>query len=159
MTKLKPPAWVESELARVDEVSKRSIHREVQKPRHAVAIRFDALKHRIVIELDNGADFSFPPKLAQGLENASDADLALIEMSPLGTGLHWPKLDVDLTVDGLLAGVFGSRHWMRDFTANLATNLAANAAKAGATKSPAKSAAARANGSLGGRPRKTSLTA
>ena len=149
MAKTKTPAWVESELARVDEVGKRSIHREAQKPRHAVAARFDTLTHRVVIELDNGADFSFPPNLAQGLGDSSDADLQQIEISPLGTGLHWPKLDVDLTVDGLLAGVFGSRHWMRE--------LAANAAKAGATKSPAKSAAARANGSLGGRPRKTSL--
>lgn len=149
MTKTKTPAWVESELARVDEVGKRSVHREAQKPRHAVAARFDTKTHRVVIELDNGADFSFPPNLAQGLGDSSDADLQQIEISPLGTGLHWPKLDVDLTVDGLLAGVFGSRHWMRE--------LAANAAKAGATKSPAKSAAARANGSLGGRPRKTPL--
>jgi hypothetical protein len=148
MTKTKTPAWVESQLARVDEVSKRSIHREAQKPRHAVAARFDTLAHRVVIELDNGADFSFPPKLAQGLGDSSDADLQQIEISPLGTGLHWPKLDVDLTVDGLLAGVFGSRHWMREL-----------AAKAGATKSPAKSAAARTNGSLGGRPRKSTLSA
>ncbi len=148
MTKTKTPAWVESELARLDEVGKRSVHREVQKPRHAVAARFDTLTHRIVIELDNGADFSFPPNLAQGLGNSSDEDLQLIKISPLGTGLHWPRLDADLTVDGLLAGVFGSRYWMRKL-----------AAKAGATKSPAKSAAARANGSLGGRPRKTAILA
>jgi Protein of unknown function (DUF2442) len=151
MTKTKTPAWVESELARLDEVGKRSIHREVQKPRHAVAARFDTLTHKIVVELDNGADFSFPPNLAQGLRGYSDADLQQIEISPLGTGLHWPTLDADLTVDGLLAGVFGNRYWMRE--------LAMNAAKAGATKSPAKSAAARANGSLGGRPRKTPVSA
>ena len=148
MTKTKTPAWVENELTRLDEVGKRSVHREVQKPRYAVAARFDTLTHRIVVELDNGADFSFPPNLAQGLRGSSEADLQQIELSPLGTGLHWPRIDADLTVDGLLAGVFGSRYWMREL-----------AAKAGGTKSQAKSAAARANGSLGGRPRKTPVSA
>ena len=72
------------------------------------------MKNRIVIDLDNGAEFSFPPILAQGLSHASEADLKQIQISPLGTGLHWPKLDVDLTVEGLLAGVFGGHFWMRD---------------------------------------------
>jgi hypothetical protein len=95
--------------------------------------------------LDNGADFSFPPDLAQGLANASHEALNAIELSPLGTGLRWTQLDVDLTVDGLLVGVFGSRNWMRR-----------HAAQAGSTASPAKTAAARANGAKGGRPKKVS---
>ena len=60
----------------------------------------------IRIELANEASFTFPPNLAQGLEGASAAALAEIEITPMGTGLHWPRLDADLTVDGLLAGVF-----------------------------------------------------
>jgi hypothetical protein len=144
MTKATYPAWIESELARVDDVAKRSLHRSAQKPRHALAAHYDASKGRIVVELDNGADFSFPPQLAQGLASASKADLAAIEVSPLGTGLHWPRLNVDLTVDGLLIGIFGSRNWMRN-----------HAAIAGSVSSTAKSAAARANGAKGGRPRKS----
>jgi Protein of unknown function (DUF2442) len=136
------PDWVEKELTRVQEVSKRSIHRDVQKPRYAIAARYDSARARIVVELDNGADFSFPPQLAQGLGNAPGDALAAIELSPLGTGLHWTELNVDLTVDGLLVGVFGSRNWMRK-----------HAAIAGAVSSPAKTAAARANGAKGGRPR------
>lgn len=143
MTKATYPVWIQSELARIEEVSKRSIHRDAQKPRHAVAAHYDTIKKRVVVELDNGADFSFPPELAQGLAGAPKGHLADIEISPLGTGLHWTKLDVDLTVDGLLVGVFGSKNWMRE-----------HAAKAGATKSEAKTAAARANGAKGGRPRK-----
>lgn len=29
-----------------------------------------------------------------------------------GYGLHWPDLDVDVTVGGLLVGVFGTRSYM-----------------------------------------------
>lgn len=86
------------------------------------------------------------PSLAQGLEGAGTADLSEIEITPMGTGLHWPRLDANLTVDGLLAGIFGSRSWMR-----------AHAARAGRARTPAKAAAARANGAKGGRPRKTAV--
>jgi Protein of unknown function (DUF2442) len=128
MTSPKSSAWVETELRKVVVANKRSNQRETPKPLHAVAARFDAVKNRIVIDLDNGAEFSFPPVLAQGLSHASEADLKQIEISPLGSGLHWPKLDVDLTVDGLLAGVFGGHFWMRDL-----------AVKAKVKKSPNKS--------------------
>lgn len=117
MTSPKSSDWVKTELRKVVVASKRSNQRETQKPLHAVAARFDAVKNRIVIDLENGAEFSFPPVLAQGLSHASEADLKQIEISPLGTGLHWPKLDVDLTVDGLLAGVFGGHFWMRELAA------------------------------------------
>lgn len=148
MARAPNPDWIEKELARVGEVKKRSTHRDAQKPRHALAARYEAAKGRVIVELDNGADFSFPPQLVMGLDAASPRDLAVIEISPLGTGLHWPRLDVDLTVDGLLAGVFGSRSWMRN-----------HASRAGSVSSPAKASAARENGAKGGRPRKGSVAA
>lgn len=110
----------------------------------AVSARYDARQKRVVVELANGASFSFPPKLAQGLADARVADLAVIELSPLGAGLHWPRLNADWTVEGLLVGVFGSRAWTRQ-----------HAAKAGRATSQAKALAARANGAKGGRPKKT----
>ena len=57
-------------------------------------------------------------------------------------GPHWPKLDAGLTVAGLLAGIFGSRMWMREF-----------ASSGGKAVSERKAAAARVNGAKGGRPR------
>jgi hypothetical protein len=76
------------------------------------------------------------------LAQARDAELADIEILGSGHGLHWPALDADFTVPGLLMGVFGTRAWM-------ASELAR---RAGQAKSPAKAAAARANGRKGGRP-------
>jgi len=142
MTEAQLPDWVTSELQRVPQAQAQG---SVDLSAHtlAVAARYDARKKLVVVELANGASFAFPPQLAQGLADARAADLAVIELSPLGTGLHWPRLDADLTVEGLLVGVFGSRAWMRQ-----------HAAKAGRATSQAKAQAARANGAKGGRPRR-----
>ena len=60
---------------------------------HAVQARYDRRRARVVVSLDNGLELAFPPELAEGLSEASPADLADIEISPTGLGLHWPKLD------------------------------------------------------------------
>src|SRR3546814_5189296 len=78
----------------------------------AVSARYDRRTARIVVDLNTGVQIAFPPRLAEGLADASPADLAEIEISPAGLGLHWPKLDADVYVPALLQGVFGSRRWM-----------------------------------------------
>jgi hypothetical protein len=81
---------------------------------------------------------------AQGLEYASDDELADVTILGLGLGLHWERLDVDLSVTSLLAGLFGTKAWMdRE-----------RASRAGSATSPAKAAAAWRNGTKGDRPRK-----
>ncbi|KRA69870.1 hypothetical protein ASD89_15975 [Caulobacter sp. Root656] len=110
------------------------------EPRAASA-RYDRATGRILVELRNGSAFAFPARLAQGLEDASDDQLAQVAIRGAGYGLHWEALDVDLSIPGLAAGVFGTKAHM--------------ARIAGRATSPAKSAAARANGAKGGRPRKT----
>lgn len=92
------------------------------------------------MELESGATFAFPPRLVQGLHDATPAQIAEVEVIGAGYGLHWESLDLDYSVPGLMNGVFGTAEWM--------------AAKAGRATSPAKAAAARANGAKGGRPRK-----
>lgn len=106
----------------------------------AVSARYDGKSGLIVVELTNGCTFAFPPRLAQGLETASADDLGAVEILGAGYGLHWEALDVDLSIPGLLAGLFGTKSYM--------------ARRAGQATSPAKAQAARANGAKGGRPRK-----
>jgi len=79
----------------------------------ARAVRYDAKRGLIVITLDNQCEFAFPTALAQGLAGAPRAKLAKIEISPSGLGLHWPLLDADLYVPGLVEGTLGSRQWMQ----------------------------------------------
>ncbi|WP_448663005.1 DUF2442 domain-containing protein [Sphingomonas sp. CJ20] len=83
------------------------------KPR-ARAARYDRDSGRIVIDLVNGAEFAFPARLAQGLEAGTPEQLAAVEVSGSGFGLHWEALDADLTVEGLLAGRFGSARYMAE---------------------------------------------
>jgi hypothetical protein len=110
----------------------------------AVSARYDRRTARIVVNLNTGVQIAFPARLAEGLAEASPDDLAEIEISPTGLGLHWPKLDADVYVSALLHGVFGSKRWM----------AAQLGAAGGKVRSRAKAAAARENGRRGGRPRK-----
>lgn len=125
--------------AEIDAALERGRVAEQSEPR-AETVRYDRRNSRIIVDLTNGCTFAFPPRLAQGLEAASDDELDAVEILGAGYGLHWEALDVDLSVPGLLAGLFGTKAHM--------------ARQAGRTKSPAKAAAARANGLKGGRPRK-----
>jgi hypothetical protein len=85
-------------------------HRHVEPV--ATSARYDAARHRIVVLLTGGLEIAFDPDTTQGLEKANSAQLSRIEISPSGLGLHWPDLDADLSVPGLLEGRFGSDKWL-----------------------------------------------
>jgi hypothetical protein len=106
----------------------------------ATMVRYDRKTKRIIVDLNNGSTFAFPPQLAPELAHATEDQLAEVEILGSGYGLHWESLDTDLSVPGLMSGIFGVRSYL--------------AKQAGSSTSPAKAAAARANGAKGGRPRK-----
>ncbi len=117
---------------------------ETRRKGHAVAARYDRNARRVVIELHNGLELSFPPEIAQDLAGASDDDLSEIELCASGLGVHWPRLDGDLYIPSLLQGSFGTRAWMASLMGQAG----------GKASTPAKAAAARENGRKGGRPRR-----
>jgi hypothetical protein len=84
---------------------------DATEPRARFA-RFDRRSGRVIVELRNRSRFIFSPELVEGLGGADVRDLARVEVSPSGAGLHWPTLDVDFGLPALMAGVFGSRTWM-----------------------------------------------
>ncbi len=51
-------------------------------------------------------------RLLQGLQDAPPEQLAEVEISPSGYGLHWESLDADLAVPALMSQIFGSGAWM-----------------------------------------------
>ena len=112
---------------------------------HATAARYDRRQSRVVVSLNTGVQITFPVELAEDLAGATPDDLADIDISPAGLALHWPKLDADLYVPALLAGVFGSKRWT-------ASQLGA---AGGSARTQAKAASSRENGRKGGRPRKS----
>lgn len=110
----------------------------------AVAAHYDRSSGRIVIRLNSKLEVSFHPRDAQGLERAKPSQLDAVEITPSGFGLHFPKLNADLYLPALLEGFLGSKRWMASRLGHLG----------GQSRTPAKRAASKANGKLGGRPRK-----
>jgi Protein of unknown function (DUF2442) len=76
----------------------------LQKVRATLA-RFDAASGHVVVRLNTTMELSFDPGLAAGLEHAQPSDFLQIEVSPSGSGLHFPALDADLYVPSLLVGI------------------------------------------------------
>ena len=73
--------------------------RELMETAHrATSARYDRPTSRVSIELTNGCTYLFPARLAQELTDATDDQLATIEVDGMGFNLHWPALEVDLYV-------------------------------------------------------------
>lgn len=112
--------------------------------RRVTKAEYDADSDEVRLHFPDGVKILIPRSKLQGLENASRSNLKKIELLGNGTGLHWPKLDVDHYVPGLLEGVFGTKQWM-----------AALGRRGGSVTSKAKARAARENGRKGGRPKQS----
>lgn len=110
--------------------------------RLAINAHYDVAHDRVVMELSNGCLFGFPVRMISWLADATPEELAAVEVSPGGTGLHWEALDVDLSVSGLLIASVPRPDRSREL-----------ARLAGQAKSRAKTHASRTNGAKGGRPR------
>jgi len=64
--------------------------------------------HTVCIQLADGREIRFPTAKNRRLHQAPAAKLANIELICDGTGLHWPDLDEDLSVQGILEGRLGA---------------------------------------------------
>ncbi len=70
-----------------------------------VSARHESGKIRIVME--SGLEIAFPVEGNPRLAGKPHDQLDRIELSPFG--LHWPDLDEDLSIRGILAGDYGQR--------------------------------------------------
>jgi|SRR5579863_4477105 len=110
----------------------------------AIRVYYDRSSQKLVVDLSSKLTLSFSPQDVQGLEQATPSQLEEVEISPSGFGIHFPRVDADLYVQGLLEGFLGSKKWMASRLGQLG----------GQARSRAKKASSRANGKLGGRPSK-----
>lgn len=101
-----------------------------------------------ILKLSDGSRRAIPREDLQGLQSGTKDQLARVEILGGGTGLHWPDLDADLYVPGLLRGIYGAKKWMAKI-----------GRRGGMVTSAAKKRAARANGAKGGRPRQREVAA
>ena len=126
--------------AQIDAAIARQPQIDAVEPR-ANKVLFD--NGRFTLHFTNGASFSFLAKSVEAIATLPDSILATVKLTPSGKGLRWDEPDIDLSIQGLLLGIFGSNMWMKQI-----------AAKGGSSTSEKKKAASRANGMKGGRPKK-----
>ncbi len=62
----------------------------------------------ICMVLSDKKEVRFPVYLNEKLRNAAEIQVANIEIICGGTGLHWPDLNEDLSVLGIMEGRFGN---------------------------------------------------
>lgn len=97
----------------------------------------------LILKLSDGHRHLIPREDLEGLQSATKAQVAQVEILGNGTGLHWPALNLDYYVPSLLRGIYGTKRWMAQIGRT-----------GGSAKSTAKKRASRTNGLKGGRPRR-----
>lgn len=140
----KAAAYDQDDFERQNEAAVREGREADRIEPRASAVRYDAGRGLILVELRSGFAFGFPPERVRGLEAGSSEQLAAVRVSPSGDGLHWDALEVDVSLTGLMADALNLREWAPRYM--------------GQTRSEAKARAARLNGLKGGRPRRSSAT-
>jgi hypothetical protein len=64
-------------------------------------------KGMICLLMSDNKEIRFPVEVNSKLKNASETQRNNIEIICGGTGLHWPDLDEDLSVTGIIEGRYG----------------------------------------------------
>lgn len=98
--------------SRLSTSPKGEIHGLRNKGLYAVDAYVDLGSLKLTVELYCGIHISVHISLVQGIHQAASSQLLEIEISPSGLGLHFPKLDADISIAKLLEGVMGSPIWM-----------------------------------------------
>lgn len=88
---------------------------EIHEPLIPTGVSYD--EGAVDILFESGVQFRVPVKLLQGLEGSTPQELRQVKLIS-GASVGWPKLDVYHGVEMLIAGVFGSREWMRELACN-----------------------------------------
>lgn len=71
-----------------------------------LAVRAWAEIRRVYVELADERVISFPASRFARLKEATDEQLAAVEIEVDGHALRWEELDEDITVPGIVAGRF-----------------------------------------------------
>jgi hypothetical protein len=61
-------------------------------------------EHAMTVALDDGRSLSVPLAWFPRLLHGSESERSRYELTGEGEGIHWPELDEDISVEGLLAG-------------------------------------------------------
>ena len=75
----------------------------MKKYHQVTGLHFD--EDYMILTIDGQEKALQVSEISPVLQNASEEEKNLFEISPSGYGIHWPLLDEDLSIDGLLGVV------------------------------------------------------
>ena len=108
---LEAPLDAETE-AMIDAALERA--KDEPAPITATSVSFNKEHRLLIVVLSNGQRLAVPQEDLQYLAEASLDDAAKVSIEMLGMGIHWEKLDLDFSVEGLIEGRRGNARWMKD---------------------------------------------
>ncbi len=114
--------YSEEELERNHIEAVRRAQENMENSPKAQKVTFDRKSRRLVVDLQNGVSVLIPTSLIQIFSNASDDEIDDVEIVLNGMYLRWESLDEDLSVSGLVKGVFGTKKWMSELNAKSNAN-------------------------------------
>jgi len=79
----------------------------------AVSASYDQSTGTITVVLNRGFSVSFHKSRSQALHQATDEQLSEIDVH--SWSIFFPRLEDGFTVEGMLAGRFGTRRWEREW--------------------------------------------
>lgn len=97
--------------AEIDRVLKRA---KTLRENRILTATYNPELNLLLLQLSDGHRHVIPVEEIEGLQTATVAQLSAIEILGNGTGLHWPKLDLDLYIPALLQGKTGAKRWMAE---------------------------------------------
>jgi hypothetical protein len=98
-------------------------------------------RRQLTVWLDDGRVIALPLAWYPSLAGASAAERAIWQPCGAGGGIHWPALDYDLSIEGLLEGRREHRNALRHTRQTRAKNRALR-------KTPSRSAPRKSSGNL-----------
>jgi hypothetical protein len=99
------PAWIRGELRRNFARASLAGQRAARQEPRAASARFRSRIGALEVGLTSGVTLQIPIRLIPETKHASPRDIRAVEVLGRGGGLHWERLNVDLSVPRLVASV------------------------------------------------------
>ena len=99
------PEWIRSELRRNFAKASLAGRRAARQEPRAASARYQSRICALEVGLRRGVTLQIPIQLIPELKHASPRDIRAVKVLGRGGGLHWERLNVDLSVPGLVAAV------------------------------------------------------
>jgi hypothetical protein len=81
-----------------------SLAQKTEQDREPIAVTVEFTPDFLCLHLADGREIRVPLTFYPRLKNATKKQRENFQILGMGTGIHWPEIDEDLSVEGIVAG-------------------------------------------------------